>query len=655
MGLGVTQGPPLQPGTVDQCVQGVLGPNPPPICSDGKERCLSQWNKTCLLATQKSPLTANAFCAQFTSCDTCATACSTSGGHIGCVWCNTTGPTPAEHGFCWPTNAGPCKAPSITRAGGRPIVLAAGDSISAGFTGYHLNLVDMLQKAFAGTGPRPLVAEVDRGSLPILSLTNAATSWVNLLGNTTGQLPPQAWGVVTYNSGLHDCTDKGMLTNASFYESELRKVLTLLKPAAHTAYFVTSTPFNTNDTLNTAKFPGDDSCSVTIPGCFPSATPCATGMGNCSLMACVLQRNAIGRRLAKEVGIELLDLYEYVEEFCNKGTTSKHGNYTDCAIQSSGLHFFNTAPMPSGQQYTGLAVANAAARGLPASALAHNPDTADYGCTPLGTLAGRDSDMATTPPPQCGASSPNRTVRRGLPSVLIVGDTSSATCSGYGPTVREILEHPRPRVANGPKNPQLATGPLARVYHSGGWAGTWPANAPSGIVGANEDAGNSSRGAFCAKKWFGDGGWDVITLNFGQEDCRTGSKVRATAYTENLESVYADAHAALSPGGSIVWVSTLPAPMASGENGCVKTYNAAASKLFAAKEDVVVADLYNAVTKICGENITLSSCPLQKANSNRLTASGRQFSGIVVAHAIAPLLGPAWAAKQDLQARVEPE
>jgi hypothetical protein len=78
-----------------------------------------------------------------------------------------------------------------------------------------------------------------------------------------------------------------------------------------------------------------------------------------------LQRNAIARRLVKEVGIELLDLYEYVERFCNKGQLSQHGNYTKCAIQSSGLHFFTTAPQPSGQQYTGLAIANAAVRGIP--------------------------------------------------------------------------------------------------------------------------------------------------------------------------------------------------------------------------------------------------------------------------------------------------
>ena len=214
-----------------------------------------------------------------------------------------------------------------------------------------------------------------------------------------------------------------------------------------------------------------------------------------------------------------------------------------------------------------------------------------------------------------------------------------------GSTVREILQHPRPRVANGPKTPEAATGPLAGVYHSGGWARTWPANAPSRIAGANENAGNSSRGALCASDWFGDGGWDVITLNFGLEDCARPSGVSATAYASNLETIYQAAHAALNPGGSILWVSTLPA----GANGtavdkrCVRSYNAAAAKLFATKNDTVIADLYAAVTKTCGEDA--ASCPLQKASGAQLTASGRQFSGIVVAHAIAPLLGPAWAAR----------
>ena len=78
---------------------------------------------------------------------------------------------------------------------------------------------------------------------------------------------------------------------------------------------------------------------------------------------------AIARRVATEVGgILINDLYQYVEDFCDKGKLTSLGNYSKCAIQTTGLHFFNTAPMPSGQQYTGLSIANAVVRGLPASA-----------------------------------------------------------------------------------------------------------------------------------------------------------------------------------------------------------------------------------------------------------------------------------------------
>ena len=57
--------------------------------------------------------------------------------------------------------------------------------------------------------------------------------------------------------------------------------------------------------------------------------------------------------------------------------------------------------------------------------------------------------------------------------------------------------------------------------------------------------------------------------------------------------------------------------------------------VFVASEanDAVIADLYGAVTKICGED-SAAACLLQTANK-QLMASGRRFSGIVVAHASA--------------------
>ena len=92
-------------------------------------------------------------------------------------------------------------------------------------------------------------------------------------------------------------------------------------------------------------------------------------------MSCVLEYNQIARSVAAEVGdIIIEDLYSYVEDFCSswplEPASSGYGNnYTSCAIQTmkTGLHFFTAAPLPSGQQYTALSVAETAIRHLPES------------------------------------------------------------------------------------------------------------------------------------------------------------------------------------------------------------------------------------------------------------------------------------------------
>ena len=68
----------------------------------------------------------------------------------------------------------------------------------------------------------------------------------------------------------------------------------------------------------------------------------------CSInMSCVLQYNSIAKDVAAEVGgIKIIDLYGYVEKFCQQGggpgwpptlpsSSPLAGNYTACAIQSS--------------------------------------------------------------------------------------------------------------------------------------------------------------------------------------------------------------------------------------------------------------------------------------------------------------------------------
>ena len=121
-------------------------------------------------------------------------------------------------------------------------------------------------------------------------------------------------------------------------------------------------------------------------------------------------------------------------------------------------------------------------------------------------------------------------------------------------------------------------------------------------------------------------------------------KVDRTDYVANLAAVYATASAGLAPGGKIIWIQTTPTSTNNSfhiENSCVKDYNDLAAKLFQNRTDCVIADLYSAVTGVCGQ--VFSQCPLQKPKDIHFNPAGRQFTAVVVAHAIARELGPKWA------------
>ena len=75
-------------------------------------------------------------------------------------------------------------------------------------------------------------------------------------------------------------------------------------------------------------------------------------------------------------GIYIDDLYGYVEDFCHvfpvdPPSSGFPDNYTTCAIQTTGLHFFTRAPLPSGQQYTGLSVAAEALKKVPEKSISN--------------------------------------------------------------------------------------------------------------------------------------------------------------------------------------------------------------------------------------------------------------------------------------------
>ena len=127
-----------------------------------------------------------------------------------------------------------------------------------------------------------------------------------------------------------------------------------------------------------------------------------------------------------------------------------------------------------------------------------------------------------------------------------------------------------------------------------------------------------------------------------------------TAYTANILAIYNKIHAALAPGGKVVWVTTTPIaanqstpspdkPFGPGngkcygvQDACVAAYNAAVLKLLGSKSDVVVADVYSAVKGVCGEHF--QTCSLQHEHDVHPSGPGKQFLAIEVAATIAPLL-----------------
>ena len=222
------------------------------------------------------------------------------------------------------------------------------------------------------------------GGGQMASSAGGAAKVAGCMGNATGTLKPKAWSVITYNAGLHDC-DASEFVNAMAYEANIRAVLEMLKPAAHAVVFVKTTPYDVS-----AAIPDGKDAGIHMP--------------------CVLHYNEIAKRVATEVGAILVDdLYGYAEAFCdvpgNTFSKVEPGNYSKCAVQTTGLHFFTGHPAPSGQQYTGFSVANAVARALPVGALA--PPAA-------GDDRGHRLSAAATASP-CGA--PPQPLNATLPNV----------------------------------------------------------------------------------------------------------------------------------------------------------------------------------------------------------------------------------------------
>lgn len=371
----------------------------------------------------------------------------------------------------------PCSAPGLLSTDG-PNILTIGDSISMCGFGYGHFVNDMLVTQTQGR-----LAGYSSACGQMASTANSAEKMANCIGNSTGTLKGRPFSVITYNAGLHDC-DTAERVHADAYRLNLKAGLEVLKAAAHAVAVTTTTPFD----INVQKPDADAGIN----------------------MSCVLEYNVIAKEVAAEVGASVVDLYGYVEEFCQQGpgrpnakwppllpsSSGFGGNYTACAVQSSGLHFFTAAPQPSGQQYTGLHIAAEATRMIPNAHINNKTEEAARGVlervseVPIETMS-------------CG--NPPAPLSTTLPNVLIIGDSISEPGSGYGPGVEQLLMRPGIPWRN-------QSGPLASVQHNGN-------------SGSNQ-AGPTTNGVNCIKSWVGKEKWDAITINFGIHDwCETNCPV----------------------------------------------------------------------------------------------------------------------------------
>jgi lysophospholipase L1-like esterase len=229
----------------------------------------------------------------------------------------------------------------------------------------------------------------------------------------------ETFDVITVNFGLHDCESEGRTP----YAGNLEAILTKARAASGTTIFITTTPFYKYKTYS---------------------YPCVIKY-NAMAKQIVAKLNAQPAALANNQTIEVADLFNHIEGYC--GT-----NYTKCPIQLDGNLHFSTAwappysvdsitgkplqdgPRPSGQQFTGLLVARAIQRALPATKIQPPINASSSGDPPSSLLPLASLDAETLLAPNCGL--PPSPLNSSLPNVLIIGDSVSDSGSGYGPDVR---------------------------------------------------------------------------------------------------------------------------------------------------------------------------------------------------------------------------
>ena len=96
-----------------------------------------------------------------------------------------------------------CAAPApLSRTA--PNILLIGDSVSMGSFGYAQFVQHVIQTASNGTLAAVQHGGGYGGGGQMASTADGAQKASDCMGNHSGTLPPKAWAVVTYNSGLHD-------------------------------------------------------------------------------------------------------------------------------------------------------------------------------------------------------------------------------------------------------------------------------------------------------------------------------------------------------------------------------------------------------------------------------------------------------------------
>jgi len=221
-----------------------------------------------------------------------------------------------------------------------------------------------------------------------------------------------------------------------------------------------------------------------------------------------------------------------------------------------------------------------------------------------------------------------RPLNPNLPNVLIVGDQISQAETGYMPIVRSLLAG------------------VADVQHAAMFDVEDENHIPLGVCGSSYGADT------CMDSWLGkETVWDVIAFNWGLQDICPSvyGKVAVDDYVAAVRRMYIRMLYRVAAKGKIIWHTTTPVPPGhtARSNSDVIELNDKVEKMWSTvKHKPDTNDLYKAVIHACHANKSTRcypeecGCPqLQRIDSEKFTASGKQFVGMLVASAIKDALG----------------